>query len=958
MAMRMLIDARHTEETRVAVLKGNRIEEFDFESAEHKQIKGNIYLAKVTRVEPSLQAAFVDFGGNRHGFLAFSEIHPDYYQIPKEDRDALLAEEAEAAEEEERLRSEEEEAGHMPGSEYDAEDEESAEALAEDLAEDGLEEIDTSEKDRVSTIEEGQLSSDDDDDDDEDSDEEESSEGNGGRRGRSGRRGRGGPRRQGQGKGRSSRAKEVDEARARRQALRRRYKIQDVIQRRQVLLVQVVKEERGNKGAALTTYLSLAGRYTVLMPNSSHGGGISRKISSASDRKRLKQVVGDLNLPRTMGLIVRTAGLSRTKTEIKRDFDYLARLWDEIRERTLGSSAPSLIHSDSDLIKRAIRDIYNREIEEVVVEGEEGYKSARAFMKLLMPSHARRVKAYSDPVPLFQRYGAEDQLRAMYEPVVQLKSGGYLVINPTEALVSIDINSGRSTKEHGIEQTAVATNLEAAKEIARQLRLRDMAGLVVIDFIDMEYNSNIRKVERAMKDALKNDRARIQVGRISGFGLMEMSRQRLRTGVLEATTRECPHCDGTGLVRTASSAGLSALRLIEDEAAKGKGTIITLSASTEAAVYLLNSKRADLVELEERYGVKVEIVPEGEDEGAKMTVASSGPKPTEAPRFEPIVIEDADDDIEDEADSDEDDEREDRDERGGRSNDRSDDGNDEDGRPKKKRRRRRGGRGRNKRRENGEGEDSNDQPDDSSSDEDRPARESDSNGEDGDEKPRKRRSRGGRGRRKKQDDSNGNEGQEAVSEHVVEDMAVVAGPDDAPATADAATAEEKPKPKRRSRAKKADDAPAEAEGEEAKADEKPAPKKRASRAKKADTAEASPADEKTEEKPKPRRRAAKKADDATAEDGDAAPKKPAARAPRKAAAKKAAKPAAKAATSKEQLNDDIAVVAGPEDTPADPQAAAEKAPAPKASSNDADNGTEGDDDKPRRGGWWQRTFGA
>ena len=493
MAQRMLIDARHAEETRVAVLKGNRIEEFDFESAEHKQIKGNIYLAKVTRVEPSLQAAFVDFGGNRHGFLAFSEIHPDYYQIPKEDRDALLAEEAEAAEEEERLRAEEEEAGHMPGDEYDAEDDESAEALAEDLAEDGLEEIDTSDKDKVSTIEEGQLSSDDDDDDeDDDSNGDDADASEGGNR-RRGRRGRGGPRRQGQGKPRS-RAKEVDEARARRQALRRRYKIQDVIQRRQVLLVQVVKEERGNKGAALTTYLSLAGRYTVLMPNSSHGGGISRKISSASDRKRLKQVVGDLNLPRTMGLIVRTAGLSRTKTEIKRDFDYLARLWDEIRERTLGSSAPSLIHSDSDLIKRAIRDIYNREIEEVVVEGEEGYKSARAFMKLLMPSHARRVKAYSDPVPMFQRYGAEDQLRAMYEPVVQLKSGGYLVINPTEALVSIDINSGRSTKEHGIEQTATATNLEAAKEIARQLRLRDMAGLVVIDFIDMEHNSNTRKM--------------------------------------------------------------------------------------------------------------------------------------------------------------------------------------------------------------------------------------------------------------------------------------------------------------------------------------------------------------------------------------------------------------------------------------------------------------------------------
>ncbi|MEM6907947.1 MAG: Rne/Rng family ribonuclease, partial [Pseudomonadota bacterium] len=611
MATRMLIDARHSEETRVAVLKGNRIEEFDFESAEHKQIKGNIYLAKVTRVEPSLQAAFVDFGGNRHGFLAFSEIHPDYYQIPHEDRAQLLAEEAEAAEEEARLREAEEDEGLSPGDEYDAEDD-SAEALVEEIAEDGVEEIDTSEKDTVATIEDGAS---DDDDSADDEDDEESGDGssddsedaddsapeaseddadgdsesasdedqaeassdedsdedsdNGSGRSRS-RRGR---RRQGKGRGNGrSRAKEVDEVRAKRMALRRRYKIQDVIQRRQVVLVQVVKEERGNKGAALTTYLSLAGRYTVLMPNSSHGGGISRKISSTSDRKRLKQVVADLSLPKTMGLIVRTAGLSRTKTEIKRDFDYLARLWDEIREKTLSSTAPSLIHSDSDLIKRAIRDIYNRDIEEVIVEGEEGYKSAKQFMKLLMPSHARRVKAYSDPVPLFQRYGAEDQLRAMYDPMVQLKSGGYLIINPTEALVAIDINSGRSTKEHGIEQTALHTNLEAAREIARQLRLRDMAGLVVIDFIDMEYNSNVRKVEKAMKEALKSDRARIQVGRISSFGLMEMSRQRLRTGVLEATTRPCPHCDGTGLVRTASSAGLSALRLIEDEAAKGKGS--------------------------------------------------------------------------------------------------------------------------------------------------------------------------------------------------------------------------------------------------------------------------------------------------------------------------------------------------------------------------------------------------
>ena len=690
MATRMLIDARHPEETRVAVLQGNRIEEFDFESAEHKQIKGNIYLAKVTRVEPSLQAAFVDFGGNRHGFLAFSEIHPDYYQIPQSDREALLAEEQAHAEEEAALRAADDEYGDNLEGDEDLDEHEL----------DGVEEIDTSEKDEVATIEDGHVDDGAGDEDEGEQAEAESDEDD--RSGESdaeeqprGRRGRG--RRQGRGGG--AQAKQADELRAKRQALRRRYKIQDVIQRRQVLLVQVVKEERGNKGAALTTYLSLAGRYCVLMPNSSHGGGISRKISSVGDRKRLKQIVGELSLPRSMGLIVRTAGLSRTKPEIKRDFDYLARLWDEIRERTLASSAPALIHSDSDLIKRAIRDIYNKEIEEVVVEGDEGYRSARAFMKLLMPSHVRRVKQYADPVPLFQRYGAEDQLSAMYEPVVQLKSGGYLVINPTEALVSIDINSGRSTKEHGIEATALNTNLEAAREIARQLRLRDMAGLIVIDFIDMEYGSNVRKVEKALKDALKFDRARIQVGRISGFGLMEMSRQRLRTGVLEASTRSCPHCDGTGLVRTASSAGLSALRLIEDEAAKGRGTTITLHASTEAAVYLLNAKRADLREIEERYGVTVEVLPEGEDEGAKMRVTSSGPRPTSVPRFEPIA-EEVEDDFADDAEESEDeeeleeaDERSERGERGEREG---------EGRGKR-RRRRRGGRGREDR---GEREDS------------------------------------------------------------------------------------------------------------------------------------------------------------------------------------------------------------------------------------------------------------
>ena len=904
MATRMLIDARHQEETRVAVLKGNRIEEFDFESADHKQIKGNIYLAKVTRVEPSLQAAFVDFGGNRHGFLAFSEIHPDYYQIPKEDREALLEAEAEAAEEEARLRDEEEDRGEMPGDEYDADDE-SSEALAEDLAEDGLEEVDTSDKDDVATIEEGQLDRDDDDDDDSD-DDAENGDGDEKSRGRGrGKRGRG--RRQGKGR---ARTKEVDEARAKRMALRRRYKIQDVIQRRQVLLVQVVKEERGNKGAALTTYLSLAGRYTVLMPNSSHGGGISRKISSASDRKRLKQVVSDLSLPRTMGLIVRTAGLSRTKPEIKRDFDYLARLWDEIRERTLSSSAPALIHSDSDLIKRAIRDIYNREIEEVVVEGEDGYKSAKQFMKLLMPSHARRVKQYSDPVPLFQRYGAEDQLKAMYDPVVQLKSGGYLVINPTEALVSIDINSGRSTKEHNIEQTALHTNLEAAREIARQLRLRDMAGLVVIDFIDQEHHSNTRKVEKAMKEALKNDRARIQVGRISSFGLMEMSRQRLRTGVLEATTRECPHCDGTGLVRTASSAGLSALRLIEDEAAKGKGSVIRLAASTEAAVYLLNEKRAELMEIEQRYHVTVEVVPEGEDEGAKMTVSSHGPKPKDAPRFDPIVDDEIEDEVVDES-VDED----------------SDDGDDD--RPRKKRRRRRGGRGRNKSRDRNDEQDSDDSDDDADAD-----RGESGEGDEDDDRSKKRRRRGGRrrggrGRGRRSDEVNAEDAEqlEQVSEAVVEDMAVVAGPEDSPETAEAAAdSEEKPKPKKRAPRKKKAAADSEAATDTAadgETEEKPKPKKRAPRKKKSEAesvgdSDAPSADAEAEAKPAPKKRAPrkKKADAETVSDSPAEPK------------------------------------AAPE-TPEETPVAAEPAPAP-AVEESAEAPAEAP--KPKRG-WWQRTFG-
>jgi len=952
MATRMLIDARHPEETRVAVLKGNRIEEFDFESTERKQLKGNIYLAKVTRVEPSLQAAFVDFGGNRHGFLAFSEIHPDYYQIPKEDREALLAEEAAHAEEEAALRA----------TEGDDEDE-------DDYNDDGgLTEVDTSEKDHVATIEDGSVENPFHADEDGESGEEEGDSSN--RRGRGRRRQGGRP---------SGRSKEADDLRAKRMALRRRYKIQDVIHRRQVLLVQVVKEERGNKGAALTTYLSLAGRYCVLMPNSSHGGGISRKISSASDRKRLKSIISELHLPRSMGCIVRTAGLQRTKTEIKRDFDYLARLWDDLREVTLRSDAPTLIHSDSDLIKRAIRDIYNRDIEEVVVEGEEGYRAAKDFMKLLMPSHSPKVKPYSDPVPLFQRFGAEDQLTAMYDPVVQLRSGGYIVINPTEALVSIDINSGRATKEHGIEQTAVATNLEAAQEIARQLRLRDMAGLVVIDFIDMEYGSNVRKVEKAVKDALKNDRARIQVGRISSFGLMEMSRQRLRTGVLEATTRSCPHCDGTGLVRTASSAGLSALRFIEDEAAKGKGVVVSLFASTEAAIYLLNAKRADLADIEDRYGVNVEVIPEGENEGAKMRVVSSGPRNEFVPRFDPIAEEVEDDFIIEEEEEEEEVEREEVVQGERRERTERPEGDEGEGGRGRKRRKRRRGRNRDRAGEDasetGEteaGEAEYAEPEaEGDTEAETEATESESEagyaeGEtDADGAPKKRRRRGGRrrrGRRSEGEGENGSENGEAFGEDA-DDTAEEAAPapvaEVEPEVPAEPVAEEAPaKPKRAPRRKKADaaavvEAPVEVVAEapaEPVAEEAPAKPKRAPRRKKADAAEAvveapvetvaeAPAEPVAEEAPaKPKRAPRRKKADAAeavveapvepvAEEAPAKPK----RAPRRKKAEASAAPGESAV------------------------AAVEPAAEPEAAAAETED-DQGDAGSPRRG-WWQRTFG-
>ncbi len=800
MKTRMLIDARHREETRVAVVTGNTIEEFDFESAEHKQLKGNIYLAKVTRVEPSLQAAFVDYGGNRHGFLAFSEIHPDYYQIPKEDRERLLAEEAAAAAEEAALREQEEDEEDEPGdiirsAAHDSEDSDFIEVESDD---------------RIDTIDISEGEEPDLDANGEEIDETSEESGDGDEDGDSQQRGRNNRRRRGRGGRSSSLAKASDEVRAKRMNLRRRYKIQDVIHRRQVLLVQVVKEERGNKGAALTTYLSLAGRYCVLMPNTSHGGGISRKINSATDRKRLKSIMSDLKLPATMGCIIRTAGLARTKPEIKRDFDYLARLWDEIRERTLKGAAPMLIHTDSDLIKRAIRDIYNKDIDEVMVEGADGYKAAKDFMKLLMPSHAKRVQHYSDPVSLFQRHGVEDQLNAMYHPVVQLKSGGYIVINPTEALVSIDINSGRSTKEHGIEQTALATNLEAAREIARQLRLRDMAGLIVIDFIDMDHHSNARKVERAMKEALKNDRARIQVGRISSFGLMEMSRQRLRTGVLEASTRECPHCEGTGLVRTASSSALSALRLIEEEAARGHGSQITLQASQEATIYILNNKRGELAEIEDRYHVRVEVLPNGEVEGAKMTVTASGPRPERPAIPAPIIDTDEDEYEEDIVD-------EEVEEEETETPTRRDESEERNSRRKRRRRGRRGGRNRDR---ETEGEETGEAEAPTEGDE--PATVETTDDGEVSEKPKRSR-RGGRGGRGSKARAEASTDEGAVATEAEAEIVQVEAP-----------AEEAPaKPKRRTRAKAEPVATAEVTAEKvAEAEAEPeveAPKKAAAK---------------------------------------------------------------------------------------------------------------------------------
>jgi len=587
----MLIDATHAEETRIVVVDGKRLVDFDFETATKRQLKGNIYLAKVTRVEPSLQAAFVDYGGNRHGFLAFNEIHPDYYQIPVADREALLLDEAEQAARQAELEDrvddnggddDEEDGEAVQTAEPDAGGIEADDAAMEIIETDTGAEIDAAANDLPAGDEaDGENSGDDGDDDDGDAPEAAQEAGA---------------------------VDALDEVPRPRGRSRRSYKIQEVIKRRQILLIQVVKEERGNKGAALTTYLSLAGRYCVLMPNTARGGGISRKIANQTHRRKLKDIVSDLDVPEGMGVIVRTAGQNRTKSEIRRDFEYLLRLWDSVRDLTLDSTAPMAVYEEADLIKRAIRDMYAKDIDEILVDGEDGYRVAKDFMRMLMPSHAKKVQPYRDRIPLLHRYQVEQQLDSMHSNVVQLKSGGYLVLAQTEALVAIDVNSGRSTKERNIEETALKTNLEAATEVGRQLRLRDLAGLVVIDFIDMDENRNNRAVERRMKEALKDDRARIQVGRISSFGLMEMSRQRLRPSLFEASTKACEICAGTGFVRTTESTALHVLRAIEEEGIRGRAAQLSVHAPAEVALYMLNQKRDHLAEIELRYGMQVYVM--------------------------------------------------------------------------------------------------------------------------------------------------------------------------------------------------------------------------------------------------------------------------------------------------------------------------------------------------------------
>ncbi|MBL8580798.1 MAG: Rne/Rng family ribonuclease [Rhizobiaceae bacterium] len=894
MPNKMLIDASHPEETRVVVVRGNRIEEFDFESQDKKQLRGNIYLARVTRVEPSLQAAFVEYGGNRHGFLAFSEIHPDYYQIPVADRQALLRAEAEDREsdddddgdgEDGRSRGRQRRRGSKTrdggknrqratsgeDTEHPADDESHGQAEGsgsdEQPAGAGSENRvmeEAVEAETVSEIPEPERGGvDDAPSNGADADEVEM----------------------------VGAEDALEEARDRRKPPRRHYKIQEVIKRRQIMLVQVVKEERGNKGAALTTYLSLAGRYSVLMPNTARGGGISRKITNATDRKRLKDVVKDLDVPQGMGVILRTAGENRTKAEIKRDYEYLMRLWENVRNLTLKSTAPALVYEEGSLIKRSVRDLYNKDIDEILVAGEDGYREAKDFMRMLMPSHAKMVQPYRDPTPIFARNGIEAQLDRMLQPQVTLKSGGYIIINQTEALVSIDVNSGRSTKEHSIEDTALQTNLEAAEEVARQLRLRDLAGLIVIDFIDMEENRNNRSVEKRLKDHLKNDRARIQVGRISHFGLLEMSRQRIRASVLESTMKPCPHCGGTGHVRSDSSVALMVVRAIEEFLLKDSRNHISVRTPSATALYVLNHKRQTLVELEMRFGLTITVEAD-ESVGSQHYAILRGAVAEKAVAqpvlaTPPVVDEPEDEEFEvEEAVVEEDDAEEAAEERPATQNNaEGDDGN----RKRRRRRRRRGGRDRDREQpsagqpqlvsEDGEHADDDDGEDDGD-EQAQPHAEGAAGDENGERKKRRRGKRGGR-RRHREDDAAmpaetvhaAAEFAETSPEHHAEPVAITEAVVEAEIEAGAAQVKEAEAPATEpAEAAPAEAAPAEAEAKPKRARRTPAKTKKAKAEETAGAEEPAAADEKKPaRKPRAPRRKAAAADAAvTAETAPAA----------------------------------------------------------------------------------------
>ena len=852
MANKMLIDASHPEETRVVVVRGNRVEEFDFESEHKKQLKGNIYLAKVTRVEPSLQAAFVEYGGNRHGFLAFSEIHPDYYQIPKADREALMAEELARSHEDDdedeiverpekrrrkpakaaaRKRSDDNsisepiEPDEVPTDGDGSDDAVAASSRDEDPTESGTDDAPAEvsarkhegddEQDEDADTAEDEASDEEDDAEDDDSDEDDSSSddeesanaserSNGGRRGRGRRRGRRKPNVTARNdddhdgddeNGSDDDADDIDEIGSEdameevpvRQARpRKQYKIQEVIKRRQILLVQVVKEERGNKGAALTTYLSLAGRYSVLMPNTARGGGISRKITNQADRKRLKDVVRELDVPRGMGIILRTAGANRTKAEVKRDYEYLMRLWESVRTLTLQSTAPALVYEEGSLIKRSIRDLYNKDIDQILVSGEGGYREAKDFMRMLMPSQAKAVQPYNEPVPIFARQGIEGQLDKMLQPHVTLKSGGYIIINQTEALVAIDVNSGRSTREMSIESTALQTNLEAAEEVARQLRLRDLAGLIVIDFIDMDEKRNNRAVEKKLKDCLKNDRARIQVGKISHFGLLEMSRQRIRASVLESTMRACPVCEGAGLIRSASSLALHAVRHIEEYIQKNASNDIIVKVPIETALYILNEKRHHIDDLEQTHGLRILIEADASIGHQGLTIEAGGPstQPITKEFVSPISMT-AEDAIDDELAREaaaleaEDDVTEVQEPEARNEIVESDEDDDSGNKRRKRRRRRRRGGNRDEAETNGDAENASDD-DESEDDGDDDASDADAEENGANGAGRRRRRRGRRGGRRHRDGTNNRDDQANDNDQRQDDDAVAASGAEAP----------------------------------------------------------------------------------------------------------------------------------------------------------------------------------